>query len=244
MDPLTVSIFCGIGFISFFLRGYNGSDDKNHYRKSSSKGKKPRVYDPLNDIFRKEEHHPGRLAGPTVSIPKIVHDFIHQDERDAVKSVFKEDGITGFHPGRWTGKRISHEFNPIIETVDPLPNPVFKPKPKTSPLDSSRNFIVDFNRLYPDMFKKKKSDFSLEFSDSSIDYFSDNASFNLSSPGSDAWASIREKSEAFNRAEWSAMDHMARTAPNGYTGGPVIYTPADGWQSVNLDSNNHIGYSW
>lgn len=52
-----------------------------------------------------EKHHPGRLKGPTVLIPKTVHDLIHEDERDAVREIFRKDGLTG-NPGAWTGKRI------------------------------------------------------------------------------------------------------------------------------------------
>ena len=45
-----------------------------------------------NCMDEEEDHHPGRLAGPTESIPKLVHDIIHQDERDAVVKIFKQDG--------------------------------------------------------------------------------------------------------------------------------------------------------
>jgi hypothetical protein len=50
-----------------------------------------------------ERHHPGRLPGPTDLIPKSVHDLIHQTERDAVRDVFRQDGLRG-NPGAWTGK--------------------------------------------------------------------------------------------------------------------------------------------
>ena len=52
-----------------------------------------------------EGHHPGRLKGPTELIPKVVHDIIHQDERDAVREIFKKDGEKG-NPGSWTGRKI------------------------------------------------------------------------------------------------------------------------------------------
>ena len=52
-----------------------------------------------------ERHHPGRLDGGTELIWKSVHDIIHQDERDAVKDVFRQDGLTG-RSGGWSGKRI------------------------------------------------------------------------------------------------------------------------------------------
>lgn len=57
------------------------------------------------DGFPMERHHPGRLEGPTELILKTVHDFIHQDERDAVKKILDEDGLSG-QPGKWTGKGI------------------------------------------------------------------------------------------------------------------------------------------
>ena len=50
-----------------------------------------------------ERHHQGRQDGDTTLIPKTVHDIIHQDERDAVRNVFKKDGLKG-NPGSWTGK--------------------------------------------------------------------------------------------------------------------------------------------
>ena len=52
-----------------------------------------------------ERHHPARQEGPTELIEKSVHDGIHQGERDAVRTVLEQDGLTG-HPGRWTAKRI------------------------------------------------------------------------------------------------------------------------------------------
>ena len=56
-----------------------------------------------SDGLPMEGHHRGRLDGHTELIPKTVHDLIHQDERDAVKEVFKNDGLNG-NPGSWTGK--------------------------------------------------------------------------------------------------------------------------------------------
>ncbi|MCF8070069.1 MAG: hypothetical protein K9L30_15920 [Desulfobacterales bacterium] len=52
-----------------------------------------------------EKHHPGRLKGGTELIPKTVHDLIHDDERAAVREIFKNDGLAG-NPNAWTGKRI------------------------------------------------------------------------------------------------------------------------------------------
>jgi hypothetical protein len=52
-----------------------------------------------------ERHHSGRLDGPTELIWKSVHDLIHESERDAVKGIFREDGLKG-NPGAWTGRRI------------------------------------------------------------------------------------------------------------------------------------------
>ena len=52
-----------------------------------------------------ERHHRGRLWGPTELIPKTVHDIIHQDERNAVREIFKKDGLKG-NVNAWTGKRI------------------------------------------------------------------------------------------------------------------------------------------
>lgn len=52
-----------------------------------------------------ERHHPGRLKGETELIPKTVHDIIHQNERGAVREIFKKDRLKG-NPGSWTGKRI------------------------------------------------------------------------------------------------------------------------------------------
>lgn len=77
----------------------------------------------MHGMDQEEEHHPGRLAGPTERIPKIVHDIIHQDERDAVKDILEEYRIRKpnghhFQPGEWTGKRIPEtweENKPFFE---------------------------------------------------------------------------------------------------------------------------------
>tara|TARA_Y100000310_G_C20118181_1_gene550240 strand:- start:147 stop:347 length:201 start_codon:yes stop_codon:yes gene_type:complete len=58
-----------------------------------------------SDGLPMENHHPGRLKGDTNLILKSTHDMIHQDERDAVREIFKEDGEKG-HPGSWSGKGI------------------------------------------------------------------------------------------------------------------------------------------
>jgi hypothetical protein len=50
-----------------------------------------------------ERHHPGRLDGKTELVDKIVHDLIHESERDAVRDIFRQDGLKG-NPGAWTGK--------------------------------------------------------------------------------------------------------------------------------------------
>ena len=57
------------------------------------------------DRMPMERHHPGRLAGPTEMVWKSVHDLIHESERDAVRKVFREDGLSG-NAGAWSGKRI------------------------------------------------------------------------------------------------------------------------------------------
>ena len=52
-----------------------------------------------------ERHHPGRTPGDTELIWKTVHDLIHESERDAVREIFRQDGLKG-NPGAWTAKRI------------------------------------------------------------------------------------------------------------------------------------------
>jgi hypothetical protein len=60
------------------------------------------------DGYPMEDHHNGRLKGPTEKVLKTVHDLIHQDERDAVKDIFKKDDLKG-NPGMWSGKQIPEE---------------------------------------------------------------------------------------------------------------------------------------
>ena len=50
-----------------------------------------------------ERHHTARQDGATELIMKTVHDAIHQAERDAVRTVLKQDGLRG-NPGAWTAK--------------------------------------------------------------------------------------------------------------------------------------------
>lgn len=52
-----------------------------------------------------ERHHPGRIWGETVMIDKITHDLIHDSEREAVREVFKQDGLQG-NPNAWSAKPI------------------------------------------------------------------------------------------------------------------------------------------
>ena len=47
-----------------------------------------------------EKHHPGRLKEPTELIPKTIHDLIHEDERNAVRDIFRKDGLTGIRSAR------------------------------------------------------------------------------------------------------------------------------------------------
>lgn len=64
-------------------------------------GKNPTGFDGLP----MERHHSGRLKGKTELITKTIHNIIHQDERNAVRKIFKKDGLKG-NPGSWTGKNI------------------------------------------------------------------------------------------------------------------------------------------
>ena len=56
-----------------------------------------------SDGYPMERHHPGRLDGETEMIMKTVHNMIHADERAAVRTIFRGDGLKG-NPGSWTGK--------------------------------------------------------------------------------------------------------------------------------------------
>jgi len=52
-----------------------------------------------------ERHHPARQPGETILIDKVVHDLVHEGERDAVRKIMQQDGLHG-NPGGWTSKRI------------------------------------------------------------------------------------------------------------------------------------------
>ena len=296
MDPITLSII-GIGLVALFKSSY--SDDKDDSeRKDVSKTKDTTDYSYL--FQRRENHHPGRLAGPTVPIPKIVHDMIHQDERDAVKMIFQQDGLSG-HPGRWSGKPITHEFNSKTDRVELIDLNSFLPK-KKEPIKTwetswkSPSLNLNLGNLTPDLFdfspKKKDTDWNWENSilntnrlksmsfenwkfpeplvskpvtifkpyepiDTSFlfpekkdtDWNWENSVLNNpislgvsvadDNPYYNPPISFGDKTDRTamrNRTKWEAMDHMARTAPNGYGGEPMVYIGSEyggQWQPAN-----------
>lgn len=243
-----------------------------------------------------EDHHPGRLAGPIERIPKLVHDIIHQDERDAVKGVFELDGITGFNPGRWSGKRIAEETTTsqnfdflelmekfqkdrsekeqkkkeqnffLVDNVSSSTDFTFNSslgqfKSKTS---KSNNFLFDSGVLMRELQKSieerqkreeiKEREEMLQNTVEMLKDFNKRSSFSL--PKENLAVNLPSYSEAYiptvlsfepafclgGSMDKEAMERktipygyshpMVANAPNGYGGGPVLYTPSGGWQSV------------
>ncbi len=249
-----------------------------------------------NCMDSEEDHHPGRLAGPTERIPKLVHDIIHKDERDAVRGVFKLDGITGFNPGRWSGKNIPEEtttlnnfdFSELIEMlqkdreekeqkkkeqnfflIDKVSsgtdftfiNPLGQSKPKsTEPI----NFLFDSGVLMRELQKSieerqkkeevKRREEMLQNTVKMLKDFGKRSLFSL--PKENLALNLPSYSEVYvptvlsfepafclgGSMDKEAMERkatpygyshpMVANAPNGYGGGPVLYTPSGGWQSV------------
>lgn len=210
-----------------------------------------------NCMDSEEEHHPGRLAGPTERIPKLVHDIIHQDERNAVKGIFELDGITGFNPGRWTGKKIPEEstipllnfdsFKWMEDLKEKRQKDEEQKQKMTEIMEATSEFLKNFG-INKNEKKEKNVIFtgSLKFNQENFSSFpKTNFTVNVPSYSEVFIPTLPSFQPAFclgGSMDSEAMERrsipygnshpLVANAPNGYGGGPVLFTPSGGWQPV------------
>ncbi|MEK7572350.1 MAG: hypothetical protein AAB493_00640 [Patescibacteria group bacterium] len=194
-----------------------------------------------NCMDEEEDHHPGRLAGPTELIPKIVHDIIHQDERDAVRGIFKQDGITGFNPGRWTGKHIpedtsiSHKygFNSLdcVKFFKKLQGDIEEREEqrKKEELQETMKTLSEWNKMNNFISSLPKKNLAVNIPSYSEVYNKPTLLPSLK-PAFCLGGNMDKEAMERKSIPYGYSHPMIKNAPNGYGGGPVFFTPSGGWQ--------------
>lgn len=203
-----------------------------------------------------EDHHPGRLPIKTVRIPKLVHDLIHQGERDAVREIFEKDGLKG-NPGRWTAKRIPEP----VEEFDSTPLNLSLSKSSylrgiVSSEEAMRRSIKKFIQEMNDRARdKEEMNRRVEENGRSLLFTGtlgpQRLSFLVSTsnllpilaPPSQSQPNLgtnlkpffvlggKEDIEALMRRKfWEENNFYEKTAPNGYERDPVHFVSGVGWK--------------
>jgi len=209
-------------------------------------------YQEKNCMELMEDHHPGRLPIKTVRIPKLVHDLIHQGERDAVSEIFEKDGLKG-NPGRWTAKRIPEpveDFEPNPLKLNPLHRHVFSEEESRKSMEKfiwemeekARAKEEEKNRAILKIMEKVVTESRKSSSPALPNYALpeptplNQASFNCGPTSNPLFVlGGKEDIEALMRRKiWEENDFYEKTAPSGYEGGPIYFTPGTGWIKTHL----------
>lgn len=224
-------------------------------------------YQEKNCMELMEDHHPGRLPIKTVRIPKLVHDLIHQGERDAVSEIFKKDGLKG-NPGRWTAKGIPEpvEETPLIYPGLNLPSFGFL-KEKTSPEENLRRIVKDsIKKMEEEIKRREDAERKMEeekiildlikignpYDSSFLNPMSHTVlkpilpeqnlnSWNINSKPLSVLGGETDPGVLARRKTWEEFDFYAKNSPNGYERNPVHFIAGTGWiKSFSREVNSPI----